>query len=130
MIALHKSGTELNNMRKGLKTMLGALPAELQEAVATSLRPLDELDKCRIDGWQTVNDLRGDDSEEDSETQETSLALRQAGQVELNLEGGALVAWAARAQAYATICLASTGDLPSSPTSAAPRRSSGATYCF
>jgi len=113
MIASHKSGTELNNMRKAVKTLLSALPQELQKAVATTLRPLDELDRVRIDGWQTVNDLRGEDSsDEDSPAQETTLALRQAGQVEMSTEGGALVAWAARAQAYATICLASTGDVP------------------
>jgi hypothetical protein len=113
MIASHKTGTELNNMRKAVKTLLSALPQELQKAVATTLRPLDELDKVRIDGWQTVNDLRGDDSEEeDSPAHETTLALRQAGQIEMSIEGGALVAWAARAQAYATICLASTGDMP------------------
>jgi hypothetical protein len=113
LIATRHSGANLNNMRVGLKTMLSALPDELQKAVATTLRPLDELDRVRIDGWQTVNDLRGEDSsDEDSPAQETTLALRQAGQVEMSIEGGALVAWAARARAYATICLASTGDVP------------------
>jgi len=120
MLASHKSGTELNNMRKALKTILKALPEELQKAVATTLRPLDELDKVRIEGWQTVKDLKPEeDSDSDSPIQETAVALRQAGQIELEmgaeqclLEGGALVAWAARAQAYATICLASTGDMP------------------
>jgi triphosphoribosyl-dephospho-CoA synthetase len=113
MIACRKSGQTLNNTRQCLKTLLSALPADLQEAVSKSLRPLDELDKVRIDGWQTVNDLRGDsEADSDEDSQETTLALRQAGQIELDLEGGALVAWAARAQAYATICLASTGDMP------------------
>jgi hypothetical protein len=112
LIAKRHSGANLNNMRVGLKTLLSALPEELQTAVATTLRPLDELDRCRIEGWQTITGFRGDDSEEDNPAHETTLALRRAGQVELNLEGGALVAWAARAQAYATICLASTGDVP------------------
>jgi hypothetical protein len=113
MLAKHKSGTELNNMRKAVKTLLSALPEELQKEVATTLHPLDELDKVRIDGWQTVNDLRGDsEADSDEDSQETTLALRQAGQIEMSIEGGALVAWAARAQAYATICLASTGDVP------------------
>jgi hypothetical protein len=113
LIATRHSGAHLNNTRFGLKTMLSALPEEFQKAVATTLRPLDELDKVRIEGWQTVNDLKPEeDSDSDSPVQETALALRQAGQIELDFEGGALVAWAARAQAYATICLASTGDMP------------------
>ncbi len=112
MLACRKSGQTLDNTRQCLKTLLRALPAELQGAISKSLRPLDELDRCRIARWQTVNDLRGDDSDEDGEAEETTLALRQAGQIELGTEGGALVAWAARAQAFATICLASTGGLP------------------
>jgi hypothetical protein len=132
LIATRHSGTSLNNMRVGLKTLLSALPEELQKAVATTLRPLDELDKVRIDGWQTVNDLREDSEEEGSESpaakQTVALLLKEPiRELEfrsdvvawyardwggVDWKDGRMIAWAARAQAYATICLVSTGDLP------------------
>ena len=45
------------------RILITDIPEELQKAVATTLRPLDELDKCRVDDWQTVNDLRGEEED-------------------------------------------------------------------
>ena len=119
MMARHKSGQSLNNFRQCLKTILSKLPEEQRKSLSKTLRPLDELDKERIGKWQTVDELRpeededGDEGEARAESAPT-LALRTEGLALLEVDRATQVkiAWAARAQAYATIVLAQTGPPP------------------
>jgi len=120
MLVATKTEMQVNNVRSGLSTVLGPLPKEQQKAVADSLRPLDELDKERIGKWQTVDELRPEEDEEDGDEGEAraepapTLALRTEGLALLEVDRATQVkiAWAARAQAYATIVLAQTGPPP------------------
>jgi len=139
LVARHKIGQTVNNMRQSLKTVLSGLPEEQQRSVSDSLRPLDELDKIRIGTWKTVNQLRpktrrpvpttlarlaeesSDSGDSDSGAEVTTLALREVQQLNVQ-EPLALLqipratqakfAWAAKAQAYATVVMASTGPVP------------------
>jgi len=58
MLATHKSGQTLNNMRQALSTVISTLPKEQRQSVEDTLRPLDELDADRLAAWKTVDDLR------------------------------------------------------------------------
>ena len=58
LLATTKAQAQMNNTRSALSKVLGPLPKEQQQAVADSLRPLDELDNERITSWQTVDSLR------------------------------------------------------------------------
>ena len=61
LMATHKSGQAVNNMRQSLKTLLSGVPKEQQKCVSNalrSLRPLDQEDKSRIDAWQSLDSLR------------------------------------------------------------------------
>ena len=119
LIATHKSGQSLNNMRQSLKTALSWLPAAEQKTLDT-LRPLDELDKVRISAWLTIDDLQPDTECESSAAvlPHQALALpsdaEEAIQVlsQMRPEDQTKLAWKARAIAYAVIVVASSGPLP------------------
>ena len=142
MLATTKVETQVNNVRSGLGKVLDPLPQEQQKTIVDSLRPLDELDIIRIGTWKTVDQLRpktrrpapttlarlaevdsdsGDSGDSDSGAEVSTLALREVQQLDVQ-EPLALLqipratqakfAWAAKAQAYATVVMASTGPVP------------------
>jgi hypothetical protein len=61
LLAAHKSGQAVNNLRQSLKTLLSGAPKEQQKQISValrSLRPLDEEDTARIEAWQSLESLR------------------------------------------------------------------------
>jgi len=119
LIATHKSGQSLNNMRQSLKTALSWLPVAERKTLDT-LRPLDELDKVRISAWLTIDDLGPDPEDESSAVVVPSQALALPPDAEeaikvlcqMGPEDQTKLAWRFRAMAYAVIVVASTGPLP------------------
>lgn len=49
---------QVQNARSAVDTMLAALPVAERLSVEKSIRPLDELDKCRIDDWFLASPLK------------------------------------------------------------------------